>query len=54
MSLTLQEIDHILKALDTMSSYDKARAKEQLIPGVTNHSQLVTKLELYRYRLTRP
>jgi|TARA_B100000035_G_scaffold248680_1_gene217440 hypothetical protein len=54
MSLTLQEIDHILKALDTMSSYDKARAREQIDPGVTNHDQLVNKLQLYRYRLTRP
>jgi len=54
MSLTLQELDHILKALDTMSSHDKARAREMIAPGITDHDRLVDKLQTYRYRLTRP
>ena len=54
MSLTLQELDHILAALESMSSYDIARAREQIDPGVTDHDKLVNKLQLYRYRLTRP
>ena len=54
MTLTLQEIDHIIKALESMSSYDIARAREQIDPGVTDHDKLVNKLQLYRYRLTRP
>ena len=54
MTLTLQEIDHILTALKSMSSYDIARAREQIDPGVTDHDKLVDKLQLYRYRLTRP
>lgn len=54
MTLTLQEIDHIIKALESMSSYDIARAREQIDPGVTEHDKLVDKLQLYRYRLTRP
>ena len=52
MNLSLQEVDHILKALDTMSSYDVARAREQIAPGVTDHSNLVQKLKDYRLRLT--
>ena len=54
MNLSLQEIDHILKALDTMAAHDVARAREQIIAGVTDHNKLINKLELYRYRLTRP
>ncbi len=54
MTLTLQEIDHILNALDSMSSYNVARAREQIQPGVTDHQQLVDKLKVYRHRLTRP
>tara|TARA_B100002019_G_scaffold290353_1_gene307839 strand:+ start:2885 stop:3049 length:165 start_codon:yes stop_codon:yes gene_type:complete len=54
MTLNLQEVDHLLKALDTMSSHDVARAREQIASGVTDHDQLVNKLKLYRYRLTRP
>jgi len=54
MGLTLQELDHILKALDTMSSHDKARAREMIAPGITDHDRLVDKLQTYRYRLTRP
>ena len=51
MNLVLQEVNHILKALDTMSSYDVARAREQIDPGVTNHEQLVQKLKDYKLRL---
>jgi hypothetical protein len=54
MTLTLQELDHILNALDSMSSYNKARAREQIQPGVIDHDKLVDKLQTYRYRLTRP
>ena len=52
MNLSLQEVDHILKSLETMSSYDVARAREQIDSGVTNHEQLVQKLKNYRLRLT--
>ena len=52
MNLSLQEVDHILKALDTMSSYDVARAREQIASGVTDHTHLVQKLKDYRLRLT--
>ena len=52
MNLSLQEVDHILKALDTMSSYDVARAREQITSGVVDHLQLVQKLRDYRVRLT--
>tara|TARA_B100000287_G_C20006525_1_gene532743 strand:+ start:134 stop:292 length:159 start_codon:yes stop_codon:yes gene_type:complete len=52
MNLTLQEVDHILKALDTMSAHDVARAREQIAPGVTNHDHLMQKLKDYRLRLT--
>ena len=45
MNLSLQEVDHILKALDTMSSYDVARAREQIDSGVTDHTDLVQKLQ---------
>ena len=51
MTLTLQEVNHILKALNTMSSYDVARAREQIDPGVTDHEQLVQKLKDYKLRL---
>ena len=51
MNLSLQEIDHILNALDSMSSYNVARAREQIQPGVTNHNQLVQKLKDYKLRL---
>ena len=51
MNLSLQEVDHILKALDTMSSYDVARAREQIALGVTDHTHLVQKLKDYRLRL---
>ncbi len=52
MNLTLQEVDHIIKALESMSSYDVARARELIAPGVTDHRALVNKLQDYRVRLT--
>ena len=52
MNLSLQEVDHLLKSLETMSSHDVARAREQIAPGVINHSHLVQKLKDYRLRLT--
>jgi len=51
MNLDLQEVNHILKALNNMSSYNVARAREQIDPGVTNHEQLVQKLKDYKLRL---
>ena len=50
MNLSLDEVDHILKALNTMSSYDVARAREMIEAGTTNHEQLVQKLKDYRLR----
>ena len=52
MNLSLQEIDHLLRALETMSSYEVARAREQIQPGVVDHLRLVQKLRGYRTRLT--
>tara|TARA_A200000159_G_C7206987_1_gene290422 strand:- start:299 stop:457 length:159 start_codon:yes stop_codon:yes gene_type:complete len=52
MNLSLQEVDHVLKALETMSSYEVARAREQIDSGVTDHATLVQKLKDYRLRLT--
>ena len=52
MNLSLDEVDHLLKALHTMSSHDVARAREMIAPGTTNHNQLVQKLKDYRLRLT--
>lgn len=52
MTLTLQEVDHILKALQSMSSHDVARARELIAPGVTDHAELIRKLQDYRLRLT--
>ena len=52
MNLSLQEVDHILKALETMSSYNVARAREQIDSGVTDHTDLVQKFKDYRLRLT--
>ena len=51
MNLTLQEVDHLIKALETMSSYDIARARESIINGVSNHPELIQKLKDHRYRL---
>jgi|TARA_B100000902_G_scaffold102200_1_gene104620 hypothetical protein len=52
MNLSLLEVDHILKALDTMPSYDVARAQEQIDSEVTDHTDLVQKFKDYRLRLT--
>ena len=52
MNLSLQEVDHVLKALETMSEHYVARAREQIDPGVTNHDHLIQKLKDYRLRLT--
>jgi hypothetical protein len=52
MNLSLQEVDHLLKSLETMSAHDVARAREQIASGVTDHSNLVQKLKDYRLRLT--
>ena len=52
MNLSLQEVDHLLKALDTMSAHDVARAREQIASGVTDHEHLVQKLNDYLLRLT--
>ena len=51
MNLTLQEVDHIIKALTGMSSHDVARAREQIAPGVTDHQALIQKLKDYKLRL---
>ena len=51
MNLTLQEINHILTALNTMSNHDVARAREQISEGVVDHLRLVQKLQDYKYRL---
>ena len=52
MNLSLQEVAHLLKALETMSAHDVARAREQIAPGVVDHLRLVQKLQDYRVRLT--
>jgi hypothetical protein len=52
MNLNLQEVDHLIKALETMSSYNVARAREQIDPGVVDHLRLAQKLRDYRVRLT--
>ena len=49
---TLAEVDHLLKALNAMSNYDKARAREQIEQLPVDHERLVSKLEMYRYRIT--
>jgi hypothetical protein len=52
MRFTLSEVDHLIKALDTMSTYDVARARELIDNGVTDHNALISKLKMYRYRIT--
>jgi len=52
MNLSLQEVDHVLKALETMSAHDVARARENIAPGVVDHSRLTQKIQDYRLRLT--
>ena len=39
MNLNLQEVDHLIKALETMSSYDIARARESVVNGVSDHPE---------------
>jgi hypothetical protein len=51
MTFTLDEVEHILQALNHMSSYDKARAREFIAPGTPNHEQLVQRLKDYKLRL---
>ena len=53
MNLSLQEVNHLLKSLETMSQHDVARAREMIAPGVTNHSQLIQRLKDHRFRLTQ-
>tara|TARA_B100002019_G_scaffold229908_1_gene203327 strand:- start:1734 stop:1895 length:162 start_codon:yes stop_codon:yes gene_type:complete len=52
MNLNLQEVDHLLRALETMSSYEQARAREGIQPGVVDQLRLVQKLKDHRVRLT--
>ena len=52
MNLSLQEVNHLIKSLETMSQHDVARAREMIAPGVTDHSKLIQKLKDYRLRLT--
>ena len=52
MNLSLQEVDHLIRALETMSSYDIARARESVVNGVSDHPELIQKLKDYRLRLT--
>jgi len=54
MNLSIQEVDHILKALETMSNHDVARAREQISNGVTNHENLIQRLKDYKLRLSGP
>jgi len=51
MNLSIHEVDHLLRALETMSSHDVARARENIAPGVVDHLRLVQKLRDYRYRM---
>lgn len=46
---TLAEVDYLLKALNTMSHYT-IKERESIQP--VDHSKLVNKLELYRYRIS--
>lgn len=54
MNLSIQEVDHILTALETMSNHDVARAREQISNGVTNHEALIQRLKDYKLRLSGP
>ena len=51
MNLSLQEVNHILTALQTMSNHDIARARESISSGVTDHQALMQKLKDYKLRL---
>ncbi|ADO97164.1 hypothetical protein SSM1_186 [Synechococcus phage S-SM1] len=52
MNLDLQEVDHLIRALETMSSYEQARAREGIQSGVVDQLRLIQKLQDYRLRLT--
>ncbi len=51
MNLSLQEVSHIIKALETMSNHDIARSREMITLGVTDHQALINKLKDYKVRL---
>ena len=51
MNLSVQEVDHIIRALQTMSNHDIARSREMIAPGVTDHEALVQKLKDYKGQL---
>ena len=54
MNLSIHEVNHILKALQTMSNHDIARSREMIAPGVTEHNTLIRKLEDYKLQLQGP
>ena len=54
MNLSIHEVNHILKALQTMSNHDIARSREMIAPGVTEHNKLVRKLEDYKLQFQGP
>ena len=51
MNLSIHEVNHILKALQTMSNHDIARSREMITLGVTDHQELINKLKDYKLRL---
>jgi|TARA_B100000085_G_scaffold280801_1_gene306337 hypothetical protein len=51
MTFTVQELQHILTALDTMSQHDVARAREMITVGTTNHNGLKQKIHDAIYRM---
>ena len=54
MNLSVQEVDHIITALQTMSQHDIARSREMIAPGVTDHEALIQRLKDYKLRLSGP
>ena len=54
MKLSLQEVDHIIRALETMSNHDIARSREMITNGVTDHKGLIQRLKDYKLRLSGP
>ena len=54
MNLSLQEVDHIIRALETMSNHDIARSREMITNGVTDHNGLIRRLKDYKLRLSGP
>jgi len=51
MNFSLQEVDHLLLALEKLPSYDQAQIREGIRVG-GDHKELVQKLKTYRLRLT--